>query len=42
MRSADWLGLNDRDPRVTWTYDQRKGGVREYAVEITITSEVSQ
>jgi hypothetical protein len=26
----------DDDPRVTWKYDQRKGGVREYAVEVHI------
>lgn len=34
---ADALGLpNDRDPRVTWAYDQGPRGVREYAVEITV------
>lgn len=34
---ADALGLpNDRDPRVTWGYAQRRGKVREYAVEIDI------
>lgn len=34
---ADWLGLtNDRDPRVTWQYGQRRGRKGEYAVEIAI------
>ncbi len=34
---ADGLGLkSDNDPRVTWKRDQRRGGVREYAVEISI------
>jgi hypothetical protein len=33
---ADWLGLDDRDPRVTWQYGQRKGKPREYAVEVEI------
>lgn len=28
---AAWLGLDDRDPRVSWTYDQRRG---PWAVEI--------
>lgn len=35
---ADALDLkSDNDERVTWLYSQRKGGVREYAVEIEIT-----
>lgn len=29
--------VDDRDPRVRWRYAQRRGRVREYAVEITIT-----
>ncbi len=34
---ADALGLpNDRDPRVTWRYAQRRGKVREYAVEVRL------
>lgn len=34
---ADALGLaSDRDPRVTWTYDQRRGVPGEYAVEIEV------
>jgi hypothetical protein len=33
---ADALGINDRDPRVTWEYQQRRGRAGEYAVSITI------
>jgi hypothetical protein len=33
---ADALGIDDRDPRVTWRYDQRRGKRGQYAVEITI------
>jgi hypothetical protein len=34
---ADWLGLaDDRDARVRWIYDQRRGAKGEYAVEVTI------
>lgn len=34
---ADALGINDRDPLVTWRYAQRRGGKGQYAVHITIT-----
>lgn len=34
---ADTLGLpNDRDPRVQWRYEQRRGKPGEYAVEVRI------
>lgn len=33
---ADYLGVKDNDPRITWKLEQRKGRVREYAVEIQI------
>lgn len=33
---AELLGVDDRDPRVSWRYEQRKGGVGEYALEISI------
>ena len=33
---ADFLGINDRDPRVTWRYAQEKGKPREYAVRIEV------
>lgn len=34
----------DSDPRVSWAYAQRKGGVREYAVEVEVVQvkELSQ
>jgi hypothetical protein len=34
---ADCLGVADNDPRVTWSYAQRKGKRREYSVEVEIT-----
>lgn len=34
---ADALGIDDRDPRIMWTYDQKKGAPRQYGVEIAIT-----
>jgi hypothetical protein len=34
---TDALGLpNDRDPRISWAYDQRRSGAREYAVDVCI------
>jgi hypothetical protein len=34
---ADWLGIDDRDPRVSWVCEQVKGGLpREYAVRVDI------
>jgi hypothetical protein len=33
---AAHLGIDDRSKDVAWNYAQRKGGVREYAVEIDI------
>jgi hypothetical protein len=32
---ADKLGVDDRDPRVTWEYGQERG--KPYAVRVTIT-----
>lgn len=34
--AADALGVDDRDPRVTWAYGQRRGKTREYAVEVRV------
>lgn len=31
---ADWLGVDDADPRIEWRYDQRRGRPREHAVRI--------
>lgn len=36
---ADWLGIDDGDPRVTWEYGQRRGKAREYAVEVEVEVE---
>ena len=36
MGFCDALGIDDRDPRVTWRYGQERGGAREYAVRITV------
>lgn len=33
---ADALGINDRDPRVTWATKQRRGPAKTYLVEVTI------
>ncbi len=33
---ADWLGIDDGDARIQWQYAQRRGGVRQHAVEITL------
>jgi len=33
---AEWLGVDDRDERVSWSVAQTKGGVREYAVRVIV------
>ena len=33
---ADALGVDDRDPRVTWLPDWERGAVREYAVRVEV------
>lgn len=33
---ADAFGVDDRDPRITWLYAQRRGKPREYGLEIAI------
>ncbi len=33
---ADWLGLDDRDKRVSWLYEQESGKPRQYAVRIDL------
>lgn len=37
---AEWLGVKDNDPRLSWSYGQRSAGPARYAAEIVITSEV--
>jgi hypothetical protein len=34
--AADWLGVDDGDRRLTWVTAQRRGGVKEYGVEVSI------
>ncbi len=38
---ANCLGLDDRDPRISWRYGQRRGLPKEYAVEIAIEPRAS-
>ena len=33
---AEWLGVDDGDPRVSWSVAQARSGVREYAVRIIV------
>ena len=33
---ADALGIDDRDPRVSWRYAQRRGDPKKYFVEVII------
>lgn len=33
---AEWLGLDDRDPSITWEYSQRRGAKGEWRVEIEV------
>lgn len=35
---ALYLTVDDADPRVTWRYEQEKGGTKEYALRIEIQS----
>lgn len=32
---ADWLGIDDRDPRVQWRYDQRRSRPRVWQVWVS-------
>jgi hypothetical protein len=34
---ADWLGIDDRDPRITWKFSQRRGKL--FGVEITVSAD---
>lgn len=38
---ADWLGIKDNDPRVTWRYAQRSEGAGVYGVELHFESELA-
>jgi hypothetical protein len=34
---ADYLGIDDRDPRVGWGYGQAKGKPKQYAVKVEVS-----
>lgn len=35
---ADRLGVNDRDPRVRWQYQQARGAPKQYAVRVRLAA----
>lgn len=35
---ADWLGIDDRDPRIEWRYAQERGAPKSYAVRIEVST----
>lgn len=35
---ADALGIDDGDPRLTWTYGQRQGAPRQYGVQVAVVA----
>ena len=36
---ADWLMVNDADPRVTWAYAQQTGAPKQYVLMVEIVTE---
>lgn len=38
---ADRLGVNDRDPRITWAYAQERGKPKEYRVRAEFVAEAA-
>ncbi len=34
---ADWLDLDDASPLIVWQYAQRRGGPKEYGLQIDLT-----
>lgn len=34
---ADWLGVADNDPRVSWEYAQERGKPKTYAVRVEVS-----
>lgn len=34
---ADWLGLDDADPRIIWVYAQQRGKPGEYGLMVEVT-----
>ena len=39
---AEWLGVKDNHPGITWQYSQRSGGPGVYACEIVITATIGE
>jgi hypothetical protein len=37
---ADWLGIDDGSPRLSWRYGQRKSKPGEYAAEVSVEWEL--
>lgn len=35
---ADFFGVDDRDPRIEWAYDQQRGAPKYYAVRIEVAA----
>lgn len=35
---ADWLGINDRSPLVTWSYAQERGPAKSYSIRVEIAA----
>lgn len=35
---ADWLGLDDADPRVTWVYAQQRGKAGDYGMLVEVAN----
>ena len=35
---ADWLGQDDADPRITWTYAQQQGKAGEYGLVVRVAA----
>jgi len=38
---ADWLGIDDADPRVTWAYEQEKCKLKQFGVRVEIVGGVA-
>lgn len=39
---AEWLDVDDRDPRVVWIYEQERGKPRQYALRVEVTPTVAK
>jgi hypothetical protein len=39
---ADWLGMNDNDPSITWEYCQERGMPKKYMIRIAVIEQFRQ